>query len=110
MGFWGEVGFLFFWRGVPRTGGHAEVEGLLLDDGAGAEEVSVADVVGVAVAHHGVGEVEVPILPHRDPLVLSDVNDVCGEQWGGGSGLDPPPTYPVGQRGGIGEREGWGVE
>lgn len=89
----------FFWGGVPRTGGHAEVEGLLLDDGAGAEEVSVADVVGVAVAHHGVGEVEVPILPHRDPLVLSDVNDVCGEQWGGGSGLDPPPHIPCGAAG-----------
>ena len=63
---------------VPLTGCHTEVEGLLLDDGSGSEEVSVADVIGAAVAHQGVGEVKVPILPHGDPLVLSDVNDLCG--------------------------------
>lgn len=64
------------------TGLDPEVNGFLLDDGPGAREVGVADVVRVVVRGEDVGKVEIAVLTHRYPLILLDVQDLCGGRWG----------------------------
>lgn len=73
------------------TGFDTEVNGFLLNDCPSAREVGMADVVGVVVRGEHVGEVEVAILAHCHPLILFDVQDLCGGGGRGGRGEDLRP-------------------
>lgn len=62
-------------EGTP-TRLHDDGHGVLLNDGAYLGEGGEAAVVPPAVLLHGVGEVEVSVQAHGDPLVLLDVLQV----------------------------------
>ena len=59
-------------QGPALTGEDLEGERVLLLDGVGEVEASVAAVVGLHVLHHHVREIQVPVMALGDPLILGD--------------------------------------